>query len=64
MLGKAECYFHENFNVGHPANFEDKLIVNLQPFIFGSLDFARHCDWDCVNSEPISPRRQNSWEPP
>ena len=29
MLDKAECYLHETFNVGHRANFKDKLIVNL-----------------------------------
>ena len=29
MLDKAECFLHDNFNVGHRANFEDKLIVTL-----------------------------------
>ena len=36
----------------------------LAPFISGSFNFTWHCDWDCVNLEPISPRSKNSFEPP
>ena len=64
MFDKAECYLHEKFQRRSPSKFLRKIESKLAPFISGSFDFARHCDRDCVNSEPISPRRKISFEPP
>ena len=62
MLDKAECYLHEKFQRGSPSKFLRQIDSKLAPCILGSFDFSRHCNWDCLNSEPISPRRKNSFE--
>ena len=62
MLDKAECSLHEKFKHGSPSKFLRQIDSKLASFILGSFDFSRQCNWDCVNSEPISPGRKNSFE--